>query len=356
MMRCLSIGLAMLLLLWGAAVAAQEATAVYGPDRADRRLILRGTTDIAVFGPVIEAFLQPRPQLAITYEQWSSNALYEATGRACGEGTSQADLIISSAVHQMVRLVNDACARPYRSALTQALPERLRWRDELWGVTQEPAVIVYNRGLVPAAEAPESRFDLLDLLRPGDSRYAGRVATYDIEASGLGYLFAFMDAQEATTFGGLLESFGRAEVEATCCSAEIISGVAEGRYLIAYNVLGSYALARAAEDPRIAVVAPRDYTLVLARAAMIPRWTRAPDLAADFLDFLLDEPGRRALRDSLLILPEQEPGGLLDPEGRTETVTRGIALSPALLPALDRQKRMLFIERWRETFPRRPRP
>ena len=70
-------------------------------------------------------------------------------------------------------------------------------------MTREPAVIVYNRDLVSPDEAPRSRFDLIDLLRPAGSRYAGRVATYDIEASGIGYLFAFADSQQATTFGSL---------------------------------------------------------------------------------------------------------------------------------------------------------
>ena len=72
---------------------------------------------------------------------------------------------------------------------------------------------------------------------------------------------------------------------ATCCSAEIIDGVAEGRYLLAYNMLGSYALARAAVDPRIGVVAPDDYTLILARAALIPRWAENPAPARRFSRF-----------------------------------------------------------------------
>ena len=74
----------------------------------------------------------------------------------------------------------------------------------------------------------------------------GRVATYDIEASGLGYLFAFADSQQATTFGSLIEAFARSGAVATCCSTEIIDGVASGRYLVGYNILGSYALDRAA--------------------------------------------------------------------------------------------------------------
>ena len=91
---------------------------------------------------------------------------------------------MSSAVDQLVELVNDGCALPHRSAETAALPPARNWRDEVFGVTREPAVIIYNRDLVPPEEAPRSRFDLIDLLRPADTRFAGRVATYDIEALG----------------------------------------------------------------------------------------------------------------------------------------------------------------------------
>ncbi|PJN95077.1 iron-binding protein, partial [Amaricoccus sp. HAR-UPW-R2A-40] len=201
------------------------------------------------------------------------------SAEACRTGAPEADLLMSSAVDQLVKLVNDGCAQPHRSLQTEALPPSANWRDELFGVTWEPAVIVYNADLVPPAEVPRSRFDLIDLLRPEGSRYAGRVATYDIEASGVGYLFAFVDSQQATTFGSLIEAFGRSGAVATCCSAEIIEAVATGRYLVAYNVLGSYALAQAARDPRISVVAPEDYTLVLRRGVVIPRAARSAEAA-----------------------------------------------------------------------------
>ena len=173
-------------------------------------------------------------------------------------GKASADLVISSAVDLQVQLVNDGCAIAHYSAATNLLPASRNWRNEIFGVTEEPAVLIYNTDLVTPSEVPGSRFDLIDLLRPTDSRFAGRVATYDIEESGLGYLFAFMDSQQANTFGRLLEAFGRSGAIATCCSAELIDGVADGTYLIAYNVLGSYALGRAQADPRIGVRAPTD--------------------------------------------------------------------------------------------------
>jgi hypothetical protein len=186
---------------------------------------------------------------------------------------------------------------------------------------------------------------ILDIGLPdGSGTDAGRVATYDIEASGLGYLFA--DSLQATTFGSLIDAFGRAGAVATCCSAEIIEGVAEGRWHVAYNVLGSYALARADDDPRLVVVLPEDYVLVLARAAMIPRRAPSPAAAAAFIDFLLSPPGREALAETRLIAdltrPSSSPVGPL-PIG--DATLRPIALSPVLLLGLDREKRAQFLAR-----------
>ncbi|WP_102106692.1 ABC transporter substrate-binding protein [Oceaniglobus roseus] len=333
---------------------AQERVMAFGPEAAAERLVVRSTTDLEAMGPVIAAFLETRPTVGLDYEQWGSNDLYRLARTECADGAAGADLVLSSAVHQMVDLVNEGCAQPWRSALTAALPGALRWRDELWGVTQEPAVMVYNRDLVPEGEVPRSRFDLLDLLRPAESRFRGRIATYDIEESGLGYLLAFADSLEATTFGGLMESFGGAGAVATCCSAEIIDAVIAGRFLVAYNVLGSYALARAAEDARLGVVAPGDYTLVLSRAAMIPAGARSSGLAGAFVDFLLSPPGREALERALLIVPlDGADGTLLDMPGSAASIRRPIALGPALLLALDAQKRALFRARWRDSFPLR---
>lgn len=335
-----------LYLLSGAALA-QEAVQQFGPEGASRQITLRTTTDIAIFAPSVEAFLATRPGLALRYEQWGSNDLFDLTRRDCEAGTPGADIVISSGVHQMVKLVNDNCAASWTSPATQSLPQALTWRDQIWGVSREPAVLVYNRDLVPAGEVPSTRFDLLDLLRPSTSRYAGRVATYDIQASGLGFLFAFMDAQEATTFGALMEAFARSGAVATCCSAEIIQGVAEGEYLIAYNVLGSYANAAQARYPNLGIVAPMDYTLVLSRAAVLPGHSADVNAGA-LLDFLLSADGQRVMGEKHLYSGLSDSGdGNEDNSGQ-----RLITLSPALLVAMDRMKAANFMRRWEKAFAR----
>lgn len=326
-----------------------EIVETFGAADVPGRLVIRSTIDLRIFGQVVDAYLETRPDLQIVYQQWGSNDLYQDSVEGCHGGDDPADMVMSSGVHQMVKLVNDACALSYRSPATANLPSALRWRDELWGVTREPVVMVYNRRLVPPSEIPHTRFDLLDLLRPSLSRYAGKVATYDIEQSGVGYLFAFADSREATTFGALLESFGRTDAVATCCSAELISGVADGTYLIAYNVIGSYAMELAYGDDRLGVVLPEDYTLVLSRAVMIPKQAHHPVEAQAFLEYLLSSAGQTELQRARLIMPLI---GEVGAEGETisETALRSISLSPTLLVALDRQKRSHFISRWRETF------
>ena len=350
--RVLGVLAALLALLLAVLPArAQEMIRVFGAAAPADVFVLRSTTDISVFGPVVESFLASRPEMQVRYEQWGSNGLYDLSRQDCRRERPGADVVISSGVHQMVQLVNEACAWPYVSRLTQQLPSALRWRDELWGITREPAVMVYNKDLVPEKDVPRTRFDLLDLLRPADTPYAGRIATYDIERSGLGYLFAFADSQEATTFGALQESLGRSRAESICCSSDLIQAVAEGRYLVAYNVLGSYAQGYQREDPRVGIVLPSDYTLVLSRALMIPREAVNKAAAEQFLDFLLSPEGTAALREALLISPLLETDGDHEDRLQSQTALRPIGLSPALMVALDGLTRETFLRRWRETFP-----
>lgn len=344
------IWLLFIFLLWPCALQAQEAVALYGPDRdaASTYMVIEGSTDVTPFTPLLEAFAAQNPQLAIRYEQWSTNDIYTRAVAACREGRRSADLVISSSIDQQVKLANDGCARRYRSAVTDTLPEWAVWRNEVFGLTREPAVIVYNRDKVPKPDVPHSRFDLFRLLREPGNRYTGRVATYDIERSGLGYLFAFADAQQATTFGRLIETFGRNHAVATCCSAEIIDRVASGEFLIAYNLLGSYALLRAAEDNRIGVVAPTDYTLLLSRAALIPKSSGNFDGARRFIDFALAPAGRAALTEGHLIIEFSGEDGS-NSLNLPASSLRPIKFSPVLLVGLDAQKKSLFFELWRSS-------
>lgn len=330
--------------------ASQEAVALIGapPETAVETLLIHGSTDIDLFAPVLEGFAADRPGLLVRYEQRATNDIFRTAAAACAEGRASADLLISSSIDQQIKLANDGCARAHRSDLTETVPAWANWRDEVFGLTREPAVIVYNRALVAPEDRPASRFDLIDLLRPTDTPFAGRIATYDIEKAGLGYLFAFADAQQSATFGRLIETFGRNGAATLCCAAAIIDGVAEGAYLVGYNVLGSYAIARARSDPRLGVIAPDDYTLLLARAALSPRGSANPGRAAEFIDYALSPQGQTVLAEVGLIVGFAGDDAA-EPALEPPAIVRPIPFSPTLLVGLDTQKKQLFLERWRES-------
>ena len=338
--------LQVVLLLPTALASQEEIERITAPgSQVDITLVLRSTTDLDVLRPIIEAFVLQNPDIAVTYEQWGSNALFENSLAACAGKVPSASAVFSSGVHQMIDLVNRACASAYRSEQTTALPAARRWRDELWGITKEPAVMIYNTDLVPAKDVPKSRFALLDLMRRPTSMYRGKIATYNIEASGLGYLFAFMDSLEASTFGALLEGFARTDAVATCCSWEIINRVSRGDYLIAYNVLGSYVDSTTFDN--IGVIHPQDYTLFLSRAYMIPKDGPEKQAAARLLDFMLSTRGQNLLKARNLFYAETDGATL------PESAERGISIEPTLLVAGDKHRRKQFIDLWRSAFAKR---
>ncbi|MGR6429891.1 ABC transporter substrate-binding protein [Rhizobium sp. PAMB 3174] len=312
-------------------------------------LVIASITDLQAFRPLIEGFQKHHPDIAIDYNETTSEYLDAAMASACKQKQFAADLVISSSIAAQVQQVNNGCAQKISGTAAASLPDFAKWRGELVGVTFEPAVIVYNKAGIVPAEVPQDRFSLIDLLRdPG--RFEGRIGTYDIERSGVGYIFAFEDALQASTWGRLIESFGRNRAKTFCCTSEILDRVADGRLLFGYNVLGSYALARQKTDDRIGIIFPSDYTLVLARAAYIPREARAAGVASLFLDYLVSSEGRALLAGPpQLFSPVDGPAVLSQLTSDGEQTLRTIGLNPTLLVALDKQKKKSFIQQWRQS-------
>jgi iron(III) transport system substrate-binding protein len=324
-------------------------------NRETVRLVVESSTDLNIVAPIIAAFQNARPQIAVTYRELTTNELTAHIAGACESAEFAADLVISSAIDQQLKLVNDGCAGKAGSDLGAALPDWAKWRDELFGFTFEPAVTVYNRAFFADLPVPKSRFDLIDLLRESDA-FDQRIGTYDVETSGVGYLFAFEDAIQASTWGRLVESFGRNRAQLFCCTSEILDRVADGRLYVGYNVLGSYALERIASDDRLGLILPTDYTLIMSRAGFVSRDARQPELAREFLAFLLSPEGRRILSTrSHLLSPiggAEALTALVGSDAPSKQAFRPISLTPALLVGLDRAKERLFLQQWRAALPK----
>jgi iron(III) transport system substrate-binding protein len=104
----------------------------------------------------------------------------------------QFDVVISSAMDLQLKLANDGFAARLDGI---SHPEWAQWRDSLFAFTIEPAAIVINNAAFADLPIPATRQDLIEVLRENSEKFMGKVGTYDVRQSGLGYLFATQDAR-----------------------------------------------------------------------------------------------------------------------------------------------------------------
>lgn len=314
-------------------------------------LVIKGAADTSALKPLVLDFQEVEPHIAVEYTDFVTNDLYREADLACREEKNFGDLLISSSVDQMVKLANDGCAVPHVSAQTRAMENPANnWRDEVYGFTFEPSVIVYHSDFVSPQDVPHTRGELADLLRRKQEYYRRHVATYDLRQSGVGYLLAFLDAeQNSTAYGRLLESMSRVDTQLRCCNNSILTDIEDQKIYIGYNIIGSYAYAASLRNPKLKIVLPRDYTLVLSRVTLIPQNAKQPDLAARFIDYLLSERGRRVAKEKAFFFSRDGalPEGVDGPQSLIESgVGRPVRIGPALLATQDAAQRRRFIEDW----------
>lgn len=337
-MRAALAALGLILCLCGAARALELEEDALFPARGGEvaRLSVLSTTDTAVFRPVIEAFQADNPGIALRYSVAGSRELYAAIQN---EGAAY-DLAISSAMDLQMKLANDGFAAPWQSAPLDALPDWARWQDRLFAFAQEPVVMIVSRKGLGDLPLPQTRRDLIELLRDHPSVFDGRIGTYDPETSGAGYLFATHDARLSDSFWRLAEVMGGLSPRLYSSTNDMLSDLERGRLILAYNVLGSYAAPRFPPGSDGVVIEPEDHTLTLLRTALIPRSAARPDLGGAFLDFLLGAEGQQLVGEEAG-LPRIDEAALA-----ARPHLRPIRLDPGLLVYLDRLQRRRFLEEW----------
>ena len=315
-----------------------------------RRLHIAGTTDTQLFAGFITAFQAQNPSVAVTYVETDSIALYE--GFLAGNLPVAPDLLISSASDLQLKLANDGHALAHTSNWSDSLPPWASWRDEVIGFTYEPAVIIYSPAWLPPGTQPRSHLELAEMLERDPDRFRGRIATYDISRSGVGYLLAAQDQQISSQFWRLAAAFGRVGAWLSDSSPAILDRVAAGDLALGYNVLGSYAFARQAAGAPIGIIVPDDYVLVLTRTMVIPRKAANADLARAFVDFALSPAGQSVAAGQAALGAVMPAAQGYWTQERISAMGRGtiqpIALGPVLMVALDPQRRSRFLATWRE--------
>lgn len=308
-------------------------------------LIIVAALDREVAAPLLTAFRQTHPRIAVDYrEKTTLEVDYYAQ-----QGNPPPDIVMSSAMPRQMARVNEGLAQPLHSPQAENWPDWAKWRNEVFGFTFEPIVMVYSLELAQHMVPPYTHADLYHLLST-QPELQGRVTTYSPKQSGVGYTLFQQDARYSPRFWNLVTALGASDVSFEQTTRAMLKGITQGRYWLGYNLLGSYAMLWAQSHPQVMVQVPKDYALVLMRMAFIHADARHPDAAKAFLNFLLGREGQRVLaRKTPLfsILP-----GIMGPytaqrlRDQVGEHLYPIPINATLLAYVDPMRREAFMIRW----------
>jgi len=320
--------------------------------RAEGKVVLYAAADLSSVTGLVHDFESLYPGVKVEYRELNSDDLYH---RFIGEVNSHhavADVLWSPAMDLQMKLANDNHAAAYRSPEASQLPDWAIWRDMAYGTTFEPAVFAYNKRLVPESEVPRTHAEFMNLLATRRDKYVGKVLTYDVRRSAIGFLFASQDSRILHGFWDFVKLLGDDAVQFEPETAAMVQRIASGRSYLGYNLIGSYTLARARLDPAIGVVMPKDYTLVMSRIALISRYAPHPNAARLWLDYLLSHRGQTLLaqRAEMFAIRADVGGDLTSGKlGATLGASmKAINVGPALLVYRDQSKHAEFLRRWEQ--------
>ena len=199
--------------------------------------------------PLIDGFKSLYPGIQVEYDgEGGSTENYD---RFIAESKSKkptADVMWSSAMDLQMKLVVDGYAAKYFSAESKNIPKWANYKDIAWGTTYEPVVMVYNKQLLKPEEVPTDHTSFAQLLSSNQEKFKGKVTSFDLEKSGVGYMFAVQDQIQNPRWAELQRSLGSSKPFLAAGTGEMLKRINSGESMLGYNIMGSYALTRSKKD------------------------------------------------------------------------------------------------------------
>lgn len=317
-----------------------------------RTLVVYSSLDLPLTRSLIEGFQKANPGVAVRYEELLTGDIYARVVEETDAGKPTADVAFSSAMDLQVKLANDGYAQEAEMPLSVRWPRWANWRNTAYALTFEPAVFVYNKQAFEGSEPPATRGQFVDYIHAHPDAVQGRIATYDIERSGVGFLFMSRDQEQFPDIWSTIRVFGEAGIKLYSTSSAILERIADGRVILGYNILGSYAADWAARNPSVGIVLPKDYTVVMSRIGLVPRAAGSPDLGRRYLEYSMSAEGQTIMaRDMHIAAVNPDVAGDNTASAIQSAIgpqLRPVPVSPGLLVYLDQVKRSRLITRWNE--------
>lgn len=123
------------------------------PSPDARVLTIYSSLDSKMALPLLAAFQAERPSIGIDFHEMQTQDIYARIISETDRAETTADLAFSSAMDLQVKLANDGYAQAVRLPAAEAIPTWAQWRHSVYGVTFEPAVILYHKPSFAAAHS-----------------------------------------------------------------------------------------------------------------------------------------------------------------------------------------------------------
>ena len=320
--------------------------------KKEGKVVIYSALDTKAAQPLIRDFNALYPDIKVEYNDMNSTEMYNRFIAESASGQGSADVMWSSAMDLQVKLVDDGQALTYKSPEASKLPQWAVYKDQAYGTTYEPAVFIYNKRLVTGDEIPQDHASFAKLINSKVDKYKGKVTTYDIEKSGVGFMFVVQDAKYFAGMKDLEKGFGATQYKVYSSTGNMLEKVSSGEHLLGYNVLGSYALVRAKKDQSLGVVLPKDYTLVLSRVMFIGKQAKNPNAAKVWTDYVLSQRGQKLIGSDVELFSIRND---VDAEYTAAKLNqqlgnnvKPIPVSAEIVTYLDQKKRLDFLNNWKQ--------
>ncbi|MEF1309211.1 ABC transporter substrate-binding protein [Vibrio mytili] len=312
-----------------------------------------GAAYLSEMKPLLDDFSDRNPDIDIQYKWMSSEDLDRYIR---DQQQPQPDVTISSVMHLQLRLVNDGYALEHKrihkrsSNAHELLPDWSQWRDELFGFSFEPAVVVFNKSFLEGKQIPTNRIELMSFIRRYSDEFMGKIGVYDIRKVGIGYLLWSFERQQARNYGQFLELFNLHYARTFDSSRDMLDALSSGEIVMAYNILGSYAQSWQQLNDDVSITSMSDYTPVIIRTAFINRTTKNVQGAQKFIDYLLSSSGQWVMSEQTNMPPIRTDINSVNSASymrqQYAEQLKPLPLDVRLLVFADESKRQIVITEW----------
>lgn len=298
-----------------------------------RRVVVFSAAERRFCEPLVAAFEQAHPDIAVDFRFDISTALHERYLAARAAREPLPDVLWSSAMDLQLGLAYEGDAQPL-DAGAWGLPPDAVWNDCVVATTSEPVVTLARGDAV--REPAGTPAEIARLIARDPAAFRGRVAVFDIEKNGLGNLALLAEgARDPAGLEAYLHALEGVAPRAFGSNPPLVEEIASGRAALGAHVLAAYARRAAAANPALAVADSALPPLAIGRLAFVPRG--AVDAAAGraFVRFLVTDEAQSHLA-----------AGGFDPL-RSVAPVRRIALDEHARALVDPVRRAALLARWR---------